>query len=37
MIDKNLQLENRIAKLKTNGKDNSNIIKKLRRKQKKVK
>lgn len=37
MIDKRLQLENRIARLKENGKENGNIIKKLQRQLKKVK
>ena len=37
MIDKKLQIENRIARLKTNGKENGNIIKKLQRELKRVK
>ena len=37
MVDKKLQIENRIARLKTNGKENGNIIKKLQRELKKVK
>ena len=37
MIDKKLQIENRIARLKENSKENGNIIKKLQRELKKVK
>lgn len=37
MIDKKLQIENRISRLKTNGKENGNVIKKLQRELKKVK
>lgn len=36
MIDKKLKIENRISRLKENGKENSNIIKKLQREMKKV-
>lgn len=36
MINKRLQIENRIARLKANGKENGNIIKKLQRQLKKV-
>ena len=37
MINRALQIENRIARLKANGKENGNIIKKLQRELKKVK
>lgn len=36
MIDKRLQIENRISRLKTNGKENGNIIKKLQRQLRKM-
>ena len=37
MSDKKLKIENRIARIKENGKENGNIIKKLQRELKKVK
>lgn len=37
MTDKKLQIENRIARLIANGKENGNIIKKLQRELRKVK
>lgn len=36
MIDKKLKIENRIARLKENGKENGNIIKKLQRQLRKM-